>query len=326
MKNKITAFFTNELSPDERTQVEARVEIDPMFAAEFEFQASIFDALEQQCLRSKIQQMMVRERLKKARQQKGLKLGVVVGMVSLVGFTGFYVSQSFKNQIVTPIEENNSVNRILPKEMPVVPEQPPTIPPLQPQIQVHPKKPSKVAAPQQGLQPAPKILRPNDTTFATTQPILPPDVINLVAGTGAGADTHAISVSRLLSDIHLTIECATLENRLAKKYKQPLTVHAKQLVQEYCVGKSPNLVKTEGRFNENLSWLMRAVYNINKNLNGSAGYCLAKIESDSDFLLEKQFCEALIHPNIPIKADFLKIFERDTFSIFHETAKDLLKK
>jgi hypothetical protein len=179
MKNKITAFFTNELSPDERAQVEARVEIDPMFAAEFDFQASIFDALETERLRYKIQKTMAEERLRKARQQKWLKRSIG-GAISLIAFAVFFLSQPFKEQIIRPIETSNLVedsSRILPQKTPVVQEQPLVIPQLQPQIQVRPKKPSKGAAPQQGLQPALKTVRPNDSIFANTQPI-PPQAVS----------------------------------------------------------------------------------------------------------------------------------------------------
>ncbi|MEO0041669.1 MAG: hypothetical protein RL329_1117 [Bacteroidota bacterium] len=351
MKNKITAFFTNELSPDERAQVEARVEIDPMFAAEFDFQASLFDALETERLRYKIQKTMAEERLRKVRQQKWLKKSIG-GAILLGAFAVFFLSQPFKNQIVPPIEKNNLAkmdtvqnHQILPKDTPVVQEQPliipplqPSddiraacdelkvqeqpliIPPLQPQIQVRPKKPSKVAAPQQGLQPAPKTLRPNDSIFAHTQPIPPQETPIGPVGTGARTWSNPFQMDRRI------LNCVIVESQLTQKYKQPLSPEVKQLLQNYCAQKSSYPILTAGRFNADLSWVIKAVYNIEIKEYASARYCLAKIEPDSDFLLEKQFCEALIHPNIPIKADFLKIFERDTFSIFHETAKDLLKK
>jgi hypothetical protein len=320
MKNKITAFFTNELSPDERAQVEARVEIDPMFAAEFDFQASLFDALETERLRYKIQKTMAEERLRKVRQQKWLKKSIG-GAILLGAFAVFFLSQPFKNQIVTPVDTVQN-HQILPQKTPVVQEQPLIIPPLQPQIQVRPKKPSKVAAPQQGLQPAPKTLRPNDSIFAHTQPIPPQETpIGLVGA----ADTHRTWSNPFQMDRRI-LNCVIVESQLTQKYKQPLSPEVKQLLQNYCAQKSSYPILTAGRFNADLSWVIKAVYNIEIKEYASARYCLAKIEPDSDFLLEKQFCEALIHPNIPIKGAFLNFFEQDTSNIFHEKAKDLLKK
>ncbi|MEO0042542.1 MAG: hypothetical protein RL329_1990, partial [Bacteroidota bacterium] len=193
---------------------------------------------------------------------------------------------------------------------------------LQPQIQVRPKKPSKVAAPQQGLQPAPKTLRPNDSIFAHTQPIPPQETpIGLVGA----ADTHRTWSNPFQMDRRI-LNCVIVESQLTQKYKQPLSPEVKQLLQNYCARKTSYPILTAGRFNADLSWVIKAVYNIELKEYASARYCLAKIEPDSDFLLEKQFCEALIHPNIPIKGAFLNFFEQDTSNIFHEKAKDLLKK
>jgi hypothetical protein len=339
MNKKAINYLTNTMQPHERAQFEAQLNTDAELAADFDAQKRVFQKMEKIRLSNKIHKIVAQDRLNQARQQKWIQFGIGAGVLIL----GIATWQYLVDQ---------------PDPIPVVIEAAPTYPTAPESTAPESQKPSTPQKPlpasnptktlKQGLQ-LPKPM-PKDRTYARVVPNFTPSskAQNPFLVAGAGSDTnHMPLIQRLPSSVH--IEQAVFQERLDKMYKQWLIIEKEkyiyrynkwcgtadcqnlspkvlQMLTEYYQGKSPTPVLVESTFNADLSRLIRAMYNIEFQNSGAAKYCLEKIENDSYFLNEKQFCEILLQNPEDRNKEALNLFIKDTSSLFHEKAKELLKK
>jgi hypothetical protein len=241
------------------------------------------------------------------------------------------------------VQEAIPANRAKPES--TTPEsQKPSTPPKTAPVS-NPTKPLK-----QGLQ-SPKPIPSQDVPYAQAVPAATPPskVHDSSPVVGGHLDTNHNEPLMQTLPASVRIEQFVFQERLAKMYKQWLLIEKEkyiyrynkwcgtadcetlspkvlQMLTEYYQGKSPDPVLEESGFNADLSWLVKTMYNIEIREIGAAKYCLDKIGNDSYFSNEKQFCEILLQNPAVRNKDSLNPFIKDTSSLFHEKAKELLKK
>jgi hypothetical protein len=344
MKKKAINYLTNTMQPQERALFEAQLKTDAELSDDFEVQKKVFQKMEKIRLSNKIQKLVAQDRLDRARQQKWIQIGIGAGVLILSIATWQYVvNQSNTHpKYQAPIAPKGVLQPQQSAPEAIVPES---------QKPSTPQKPSSnpTKALKQGLQP-PKPM-PTSVPYAQAAPnsASQPKIQDPSPVVGGHSDTnHNVPLMQTLP-ASVQIEQLVFQQRLDKRYKQWLIIEKEkekyiynkwcgttdcndlspkvlQMLTEYYQGKSPDPVLEEGGFNADLSWIVKALYNIEVRGMGAAKYCLAKIENDSYFLNEKQFCEILLQNPEERNKDLLIFFVKDTSSLFHEKAKELLKK
>jgi hypothetical protein len=337
MKKKAINYLTNTMQPQERAQFEAQLNTDAALAADFEAQKTVFQKMEKIRLSNKIQKLVAQDRQNRARQQKWSQFGIGAGVLIL----GIATWQYIVNQSDTDKKP----------QIPVAQQgvQPPQRTPeamgTEPQKTITPQKPSSnpTKSQKQGLQ-LPKPM-PKDSLFVA-QAL--PNVPDSSPPAGSYSDTNPNLPLRQKLPTSVQIEQLVFQQRLEKRYTQWLIIEKEKyiyrynkwcgnndcqnlspkvfkMLNEYYQGKSPDPILEESSFNADLSWIVKAMYNIEIREMGSAKYCLAKVENDSYFTNEKQFCEILLQNPEDRNKGVLNLFIKDTSSLFHEKAKELLK-
>ncbi len=343
MKKKAINYLTNTMQPQERTQFEAQLKTDAEFADDFELQKKTFQKMEKIRLSNKIQKLVAQDRLNRARQQKWIPLGIGAGVLILGIATWQYVvnqSDTHPKSQIPIVQEGVQPPQNTPKA--IVPE---------PQNPSAPQKPLPISnptkTPKQGLQPPKPMLKTNAQAVPNLAPQTQGHDSSPITGGHFDTNHNVPLMKRLPSSVQ--IEQSVFQQRLDKMYKkwliiekekyiyryykwcgtadcQELSPKVLQMLNEYYQGKSPDPVLVESGFNADLSWIVRAMYNIEVRDTGAAKFCLAKIDNDSYFLNEKQFCEILLQSPKGRNKDALNFFINDTSNLFHEKAKELLKK
>jgi hypothetical protein len=344
MKKKAINYLTNTMQPKERVQFEAQLNTDAELAADFDAQKSVFQKMETIRLSNKIQKIVAQDRLNRARQQKWIQFGMGVGVLILSIATWQFIVNQSDTHPESPIPIAQKVVQP-PQNTPeaIVPE---------PQIPSAPQKTSSnpTQTLKQGLQ-SPKPMPKDSIPYAVALPKIAPQPNTQDASLLVGGHSETNPNVPLIQTLPAVVPIAmpVFQQRLEKRYKQWLIVEKEkyiyrynqwcgtadcndlspkilQMLTEYYQGKSPDPVLGESRFNADLSRLIRAMYNIETRDIGAAKYCLAEIKNDSYFLNEKQFCEILLQNPEDRNKDALNVFIKDTSSLFHEKAKELLKK
>jgi hypothetical protein len=346
MNKKAICYLTNSMKPQERVLFEAQLKTDATLAADFEAQKKVFQKMEKIRLSNKIQKLVAQDRLHRARQRKQILFGIGAGVLILSIAAWQYVeNQSYTNvkSSAPVVQEAVSTNRPAPKS--TVPESQKPSTPQKPLPASNPTKPLK-----QGLQ-SPKPIPSQDIPYAQAVPVTMPSskVHDPSPVVGGHLDTNHNEPLMQTLPASVRIEQFVFQERLAKMYKEWLMIEKEkyiyrynkwcgtadcadlspkvlQMLTEYYQGKSPDPVLQESSFNADLSWLVKTMYNIEIREIGSAKYCLAKINNDSYFSNEKQFCEILLQNPEDRNKESLDAFIKDTSSLFHEKAKELLKK
>jgi hypothetical protein len=343
MKKKAINYLTDTMQPHERVQFEAQLNTDAELAADFDAQKRVFQKMEKIRLSNKIQKIVAQDRLNQARQQKWIQFGIGAGVLILSIATWQYLVNQPDTDTTPIVPEAAPTYRTAPESM--APESQKPSMPQKPLPASNPKKASK-----QGLQP-PQPIPQQSIPYAQAVPTVPPQLKEQDPSPPAGAHSETNPNVPLIQTLPAAVQIAmpVLQQRLEKRYKQWLIVEkekyiyrynqwcktadchdlspkVQQMLTEYYQGKSPDPILEESRFNADLSWLIKAMYNIEIKEMGSAKYCLAKIENDSYFLNEKQFCEILLQNPEDRNKETLNLFIKDTSSLFHEKAKELLKK
>ncbi|MEY4936442.1 MAG: hypothetical protein RIS64_2801 [Bacteroidota bacterium] len=341
MNKKAICYLTNTMQPQERALFEAQLNTDAELAADFEAQKKIFQKMEKIRLSNKIQKLVAQDRLHRAWQQKWIQFGIGASVLIWSIATWQYVVNQLDTYLKPQLPiakqgvqlQQNTLKAIGTESQKLSTPQ---------KTSSHPTKALK-----QGVQlpkPLPKDSIPYANAILNLAPSSKMQDPSLVVG--AGSDTNHL-IQLLPSSVQ--IEQAVFQQRLDKMYKQWLLIEKEkyiyrynkwcgtadcqnlsskvvQLLNEYYQRKSPDPVLEESGFNADLSWIVKAMYNIEVQEMSAAKYCLAKIDNDSYFLNEKQFCEILLQNPEDRNKEALNLFIKDASSLFHEKAKELLKK
>jgi hypothetical protein len=327
MNKKTICYLTNTMKPQERLLFEAQLKTDSDLAADFEVQKRVFQKMEKIRLSNKIQKLIVQDRLHRARKQKWLPCSIRAGILILGVATAQYLVNQWNTNIAMKlpvVQKGLPAPAALPVESLKNRFAPQPLPASNSKKALKPKS--------KGLLPKPM---PQDSSITYAQADMKRKTLrhyelcldcphdSMLVG---GYSTLDSVLSKTTLSRTVLMEQSVFQQRLETKYQQTLSQQVRRMLTDYYHGNSPDPVLEEGRFNADLSWLVKSLYNIEIKEYGAAKYCLEKIEKDSYFLNEKRFCEILLQEPKYRNTVFLNEFMKDTSNVFYEKARTLLKK
>jgi hypothetical protein len=331
MNKKTICYLTHTMKPQERLRFEAQLKTDSDLAADFEVQKRVFQKMEKIRLSHKIQKLIAQDRLYRARKQKWLPLGISAGILILGVATAQYLVNPWNTnvKIKTPVAQKVSpslppVPAVLPVESLKKPFAPKSLPASNPQKTLKPPQPMPQDSSISYAQTTMKRGAPSIITLSEpmrSEKSVDSALLMLVGGYSSYSGQFKSTLPRIV-----LLEQQVFQQRLETKYQQTLSQQVRHMLTDYYQGNSPDPVLDEGRFNANLSWLVKSLYNIEIKEYGAAKYCLEKIEKDSYFFKEKQFCEILLQEPEYRNRVILNEFIKDTSNVFYEKARTLLER